>query len=159
MLADIITVSRILFSLLLFILSPSTYAFSVLYILCGVSDVLDGFVARKLHTESETGARLDSIADLIFAFMYAVKILPHLSVPVYIWIWTAIIAVVKISGIFIKSKKKGRLFVQHSFLNKLTGVLLFVLPLTLRLIDIKYSAVLVCVIATFEVIEEISKMK
>ena len=121
--------------------------------------MLDGFVARKLHTESETGARLDSIADLIFAFMYAVKILPHLSVPVYIWIWTAIIAVVKISGIFIKSKKEGKLFVEHSFLNKLTGVLLFVLPLTLRLIDIKYSAMFVCVIATFAVIEEISKIK
>lgn len=120
--------------------------------------MLDGFVARKLHTESETGARLDSIADLIFAFMYAVKILPHLSVPVYIWIWTAIIAVVKISGIFIKSKKKGKLFIEHSLLNKLTGVLLFALPLTLHLVDIKYSAVFLCIIATLAVIEEMRKI-
>ena len=71
MIANIITVSRIFLSLCLFVLSPSSVPFAVLYLLCGVTDVLDGFVARKLHTESEKGGMLDSTADLFFAVAYA----------------------------------------------------------------------------------------
>ena len=81
MVADSITVSRILFSLTLLAFSPHSPLFAAFYLLCGVTDVLDGFAARKLHTESEKGAILDSTADLLFAVAYAVKILPLLSVP------------------------------------------------------------------------------
>ena len=82
MTANIITVSRILFSVLLLVFSPYSYFFAALYLLCGITDVLDGFVARRLHTESEQGAMLDSVADLLFAVIYAVRILPLLSVCV-----------------------------------------------------------------------------
>ncbi|MCQ2463696.1 MAG: CDP-alcohol phosphatidyltransferase family protein, partial [Clostridia bacterium] len=107
--ANIITVSRIPFSVLLLVFSPFSVTFTVLYLLCGITDVLDGFIARKLHTQSEKGARLDSIADLIFAIIYAVRILPLLSVPYWIWIWTAVIAVIKIAGIVIASRKAKKL--------------------------------------------------
>ena len=70
MIANIITVSRILFSLAMILFPPSSVPFAVLYLLCGATDVLDGFVARKLHTESENGAMLDSAADLLFAVVY-----------------------------------------------------------------------------------------
>ena len=76
--ANSITVSRMLFSLALLVLPSRSLPFVVLYLLCGLTDVLDGFIARKLHTESEKGAMLDSIADLLFAVVYAVKILPIL---------------------------------------------------------------------------------
>ena len=98
MIANCITVSRLLFSLAMILFPPSSVPFAVLYLLCGVTDVLDGFVARKLHTESEKGAMLDSAADLFFAVVYAVKILPFLNIPLWIWIWTAIIAGVERMG-------------------------------------------------------------
>ena len=159
MIANGITVSRLLFSLAMILFSPSSVPFALLYVLCGLTDVLDGFLARKLHTESEKGARLDSIADLIFAVIYAVRILPLLSVPYWIWIWTVIIAVIKVTGIIIASKKAHRLLIEHSFGNKLTGLLLFLLPLSTCIVDIKYGAALVCAVATVIVIKEILKGK
>lgn len=158
MTADIITISRIPFSLLLLVFKPNSYPFAVLYLLCGGSDVFDGFIARKLHTESEKGARLDSMADIVFAVVYAVKILPILSVPYHIWIWTAIIAVIKAAGIVTASVKAKKLSVRHSFGNKLTGILLFLLPLSVYIADVKYGAAIVCAAATVTVIGEIGKI-
>ena len=158
MIANCITVSRILFSLWLLVLSPFATPFAVLYLLCGLTDVLDGFLARKLHTESRTGERLDSVADLFFAAVYAVKILPLLNIPLWIWIWTVIIASAKITEILIASKKTHRLSIEHSFGNKLMGLLLFFLPLSVCVADVKYTAILVCVVATGTVIKEITNI-
>lgn len=153
MIANGITVSRILFSFAMIVFPPSSVPFAVLYLLCGVTDVLDGFLARKLHTESEKGAILDSIADLCFAVIYAVKILPLLNLPLWIWIWTAIIAITKITGVLIASKRAHKLSIEHSFGNKLTGLLLFILPLSVCAADVKYGAVLVCAVAAVTVIK------
>ena len=159
MIANCITVSRILFSLCLFLLSPSSVPFAVLYLLCGVTDVLDGFAARKLHTESEMGAMLDSTADLFFAVVYAVTILPFLNVPLWIWIWVAIIGAFKITNILIASAKAHRLSIEHSFGNKLTGLLLYLLPLSVHIADVKYGAILVCTVALGTVIKEMANQK
>ena len=158
MIANGITVSRILFSLAMILFPPASIPFAVLYVLCGLTDVLDGFVARKLHTESTTGERLDSIADLFFAVVYTLKILPLLNVPYWIWIWTAIIAVTKITGIVIASGKVHQLVIEHSFGNKLTGLLLYLLPLSVCVVDVKYTAPLVCAVATGTVIKEITNI-
>lgn len=157
MIADIITISRILFSVLLLVFSPYSYPFGALYLLCGITDVLDGFTARKLHTESEKGATLDSTADLFFAVTYAVRILPLLSVPYWIWVWTAIIAVIKVAGILTDSRKAKSLSIEHSFGNKLTGILLFILPLSVYIADVKYTAAVVCIVATVTAIGEVIK--
>ena len=47
-----------------------------------------------------------------------------------------------------------RLIVEHTLLNKATGVLLFLLPLSLIWIELKYSAIVVCVVATISAIQE-----
>ena len=158
MIANVITVSRGVFSLLLLGFSANTVTFAVFYLLCGVTDVLDGFFARKLHTESEKGAMLDSAADLLFAAVYAVKILPGLNIPLRIWIWTAIIAAAKIAGISAASKRAKRLWIKHSFGNKLTGLLLFFLPLSVWAADVKFGATFVCAAATVTVIKEIIEL-
>ena len=155
MIANILTVSRIPLSLFLFVCPLSSPCFAAVYLLCGVTDVLDGFTARAMHTESRAGEALDSIADLFFAAVYAVKLLPLLRVPPAIWLWTALIAAVKLWGILQRSKKERRFTIAHSFANKLTGLLLFLLPPSIRLIDIRYSAALVCAAATFAAAEEL----
>ena len=159
MIANCITVNRLLFSLAMILFPPSSVPFAVLYVLCGVTDMLDGFVARKLHTESTTGERLDSIADLFFAVVYAVKILPFLNITLWMWIWVAVIGAVKITSILIASTKAHKILIEHSFGNKLTGVLLYLLPLSVCVADVKYGATLVCVVATGTVIIEIANQK
>lgn len=152
--ANLLTFSRMLFSLLLLVFSPCSPIFGILYLLCGVTDVLDGFAARKLHTESEKGAKLDSAADLLFAAVYVVRVLPCLSVSRWIWIWTAIITVIKVSGIMFVSIKAHSLRIEHSFGNKITGALLFLLPLSVYVADVRYGAAVACVAATVTVIKE-----
>jgi len=39
-------------------------------------------------------------------------------------------------------------------MNKVTGILLFILPLTLPVVELKYSTPLVCAVATFAAIQE-----
>ena len=158
MIANCITVSRLLFSFAMILFPPSSVPFAVLYVLCGVTDVLDGFVARKLHTESKIGEMLDSAADLFFAVVYAVKILSFLNIPLWMWIWVAVIGAVKITSILIASTKAHRLLIEHSFGNKLTGLLLYLLPLSVHIADVKYGAILLCLVATVTAIGEMIKI-
>jgi cardiolipin synthase (CMP-forming) len=44
-------------------------AFFVLVCVSLVSDILDGWIARRFHLETEFGARLDTVADLATAFV------------------------------------------------------------------------------------------
>lgn len=159
MAADLITLSRIAVSLPLLLLPMSRGFFTALYIFCGITDMLDGSVARKLHTESKRGAVLDSAADLCFAAVCAVRVLPSLHLPRWVWIWVAVIAAAKVAGIVISSVKACGFMIEHSIGNKITGLLVFLLPLTAFIVDVKYPAVFVCAAATAVVIGEIIKEK
>lgn len=157
MIANMITCSRMLFSTILLAFRLPSSSFSALYLLCGITDMLDGFLARTLHTESKHGAILDSVADLFFAVVYIVRVLPRLSIPIWIWVWTAVIAAAKVTGVLFAGKKTHSLWIEHSFGNKLTGLLLFLLPLSVRIADVKFGATLICIAATVTVIKEILK--
>ncbi len=155
MLADCITLCRIVFSIALLFL-PHDTAFAVLYILCGVSDMLDGFVARKMHTESERGAKLDSFADMVFAAVYAVRVLPLFSLSLWVYGWIVCIAAVRAMGLIAKGKRKSDLFIRHSALNKQTGLAIFLLPLCVGMNGAVYAAVFVCALATVAGVSEVS---
>lgn len=152
--ADVLTVSRMLCSLLLTALPVRSGIFAALYLFCGVSDVLDGFLARRLHTESERGAKLDSAADLLFALAYAVKLLPELALPAWLWGWTAGIAAAKLAGILIRSRLRRGFDLPHSPLNRLTGLAIFLLPLFAQAAAVKFGAAFVCALATAATVAE-----
>lgn len=152
--ANIVTSCRIIFSILMLFFPAFSSWFYVMYLLCGLTDMVDGTIARKTNTVSTFGARLDTIADFIFVSAALVKLLPVMNIPGWLWIWIMIIAVIKIVNIisgFVCTKK---LVAEHTVMNKITGLLLFLLPLTLFFIELKYSAVAVCTIATFSAVQE-----
>ena len=132
-------------------LSPMFYA---LYILAGFSDMIDGAVARKTGTVSEFGSRLDTIADIVFVAVCLIKLLPVLHVPIWLYIWIAIIAFIKLANISIGYITQKEFISVHSMINKVTGGLLFIFPLTLVFIDLRLSAVVICVVATAAAIQE-----
>ena len=152
--ANIITQCRVLCSIIMMFFHMPSTPFFILYMICGLSDVLDGIIARKTNTISELGARLDTVADFIFATVLLIKILSGIDVPIWLWIWIITIAGIKIANIIFGVVCKKRFIVEHTLLNKITGVLLFLLPLTLFWVDFKYSAIAVCVVATFSAIQE-----
>ena len=152
--ANIITGSRIVFSLLLLFIPLSSALFYIFYLFCGLTDMIDGTVARKTGAVSNFGAKLDTASDFVFMAVCVVKLLPKINIFVWLWIWIAIIAIVKVINIVMGFIRRKKFVALHTFLNKITGLLLFLLPLTLQFILPTYSFAVVCTIATIATIQE-----
>ena len=152
--ANCITCIRIVLSAALLFSPAQSPVFYALYLAAGFSDMIDGAVARKTGTVSELGSRLDTIADLVFTAVCLVKLLPVLEAPVWLLVWIAVIAVIKLLNIAVGYLKQKKFAAVHSVLNKVTGGLLFLFPLTLTFIDLKYSAAVVCAVATIAAVHE-----
>jgi len=153
--ANIITGSRIIFSLPLLFISLSSAWFYILYLYCGLTDMIDGTIAKKTGAVNKFGARLDTVSDFIFMLVCSVKILPLLHIPVWLWVWVILIALAKIFNITLVFIREKKLISIHSVINKITGFALFLLPLSLTFVKVTYSAVAICVLATVAVIEEV----
>ena len=152
--ANTITFFRIAVSIVLFFCPVFSPAFFVLYIAAGLSDMLDGFVARKTDTLSKLGARLDTMADFVFVVVCLIKLLPILRIPAWLYGWIGIIALIKVVNIIFGYAVQKKLVAVHSGMNKATGALLFLMPLTIPAVPLKYSAIVVCAVATFAAIQE-----
>ena len=153
-LANGITFFRILCSLALVFCTPLSLPFFVFYAVAGLSDIFDGLIARKTNTASKFGAKLDTFADIIFVAAVLIKFLPILALPVWIIAWVGVIALIKLVNIVIGFVRHHTLTAIHSVINKVAGVLVFILPFTIQIIDIRYTAVLVCIVATVAAIME-----
>ena len=152
--ANIITGIRIVLSAALLICPALSPAFYVLYLAAGFSDMVDGAVARKTGTASELGSQLDTIADIVFTAVCLIKLLPLLDVPVWLYTWTAVIAMIKLFNVAIGYIRQKMFIAVHSVINKVTGGLLFIFPLTLTFIDLRCSASVVCMVATIAAVNE-----
>lgn len=152
--ANLITALRIPLSVALLTVPAFSLPFYALYLIAGMTDILDGIVARKTNTVSAFGATLDSVADIIFVLVCLVKLLPALSLPAWLCIWVAIIALIRAINLLTGYLMHKRWITLHTTMNKVTGSLLFVLPLTLQAIDLRYSGGLCCAVATFATVQE-----
>lgn len=149
---NIITVLRFLGAACLLLCNPAGAAFWVIYALCGISDMIDGYLARILHAESKTGAVLDSVADICFVACCAIRLIPVLQIPTWLWIWAGVIVAIKIVNQVSALIVCKRFCFPHTKANKLTGFLLFLaVPMLFRsIIPIAF----VTVIATFAAVQE-----
>ena len=152
--ANLITILRILASAALLFCPALSPAFFAVYIFAGITDALDGFVARRTGTASDLGAKLDTIADLVLAAVCLCKLLPILDLSGWLYGWIALIALIKAVNIVSGYVVEKRFISLHTPMNKATGVLLFLLPLTLAWIDLRCSAAVVCAVATFAAVQE-----
>ena len=128
------------------------WAFWALYALCGISDMVDGWLARKLHAETPAGAVLDSLADIVFVICCAFKLLPMWEIPDWLWIWAGIIVVIKIVNQISALAVFKRFRFPHTVANKLTGFLLFLTVPTIFWTLIPVAVV--AAVATFAAIQE-----
>ncbi len=153
-LANIVTFCRILGSILLLFFPVFSIEFYIIYIICGFSDMTDGTIARSTKSASELGSKFDTVADLVFVTASMIKLLPATNIPRWLFIWGIVIATIKIINIIWGYVFKKQLVAMHTVMNKITGLLLFLLPLTLSIIELKYSAIAVCSVATLASIHE-----
>ena len=87
--------------------------------------MLDVYLARKLNAESNTGAVLDSVADIFLVACCAIRLIPVVQIPTWLWIWAASIVTVKLINQVSALILYRRLIFPHTMANKLTGFLLF----------------------------------
>lgn len=126
--------------------------FWVLYIVCGISDIADGWLARKLKCVSRTGALLDSLADFCFVACCAWKLLPILELPQWLWLWAGVIVAIKVVNQLSALVMYRRCCFPHIFANKATGFLLFIaVPITFYTV---IPIIIVASFATFAAIQE-----
>ena len=93
---DLLSMSRIVLCLPLLLVDAMTLPFWILYLIAGLTDMVDGFLARRWGVESKFGARLDSLADFVFVLVVGYKLFPWLKLPASLWMMIGFIALVKI---------------------------------------------------------------
>lgn len=150
-----ISFCRIILSLLMFFVKPLSAAFYGIYLLCGLSDVLDGFIARKTGTTSRFGAKIDSFADFIMVGVFIVVLFPIVNPPSTIVIWIIFIGLIKVASMAVILKKYQTFAILHTYGNKLTGLLLFLFPMMLPFSDPTVLMAIICVVASLTAIEEL----
>ncbi len=153
-LANIITAFRILCSVLMLVFPVFSVAFYVVYILAGISDMIDGTIARKTNSISEFGSKFDTIADFVFILFSFVKIAPMIHIPCMLWIWISVIACIKIANVVLGFVFARKLIFLHTTMNKILGLMLFIFPLTFSFVCLNYTVVLLSCVATFSAIQE-----
>lgn len=156
--ANGITLLRIVGTVILLILTPVSPLFMIVYTLTGVTDVLDGWLARRTGTASEFGARLDSIADLLFYAILLIKLIPFLwiALPRSVWYATVAILLIRIVS-YLTAAIKYRCFASlHTYLNKLTGIAVFLLPYAFLISAGEAYSRIICVTAFLASFEELA---
>ena len=123
---NLLSALRIALCLPLLLVDAMTLPFWVLYLIAGMTDMLDGFLARRWGVESKFGARLDSLADFVFVLAVGYKLFPWLKLPAALWMMIAFIALVKIVNAISSYVVRHRIEYLHTKANKLTGLLLFI---------------------------------
>lgn len=152
--ANTITIVRIICSIALLFYAPFSLPFYILYITAGLTDMIDGTVARKTGTVSELGSKFDTIADFVLVITCLIKLIPVLDIETWMYIWIMIIAEIKLINIVSGFVRYKRMIAVHSVLNRITGSMLFVLPLSVCFIELHYTVLIVCATATIAAIDE-----
>jgi len=140
---------------LLFV-EPLSALFFTLYIVCGASDILDGYVARKTKTTSKAGAILDSVADFVFIGVILYKLIPIIDLSFWMQLWLIGIAMVKAASLLIGFIKYRSVAFLHTYMNKIAGASLFSFPLFYSGFGITITAFLLCIIASIAAVEELT---
>lgn len=155
-LVNALTLLRMVGALALLALVPLSMPYFAVYTACGLSDVLDGWIARRAGVTSVFGASLDSVADTAFAFALVVSLVPTAGLSAAWWLWVAAIALVKLASLTVGYARFRAYAALHTYANKLAGLALFALPVFFALAGSAPAAAIVCAIATFAALEELA---
>ncbi len=154
---NLLTLLRIFGSLLILVMPTLSFEFLAIYTLSGITDALDGHIARKTKTTSELGARLDSIADLVFYFIMVCKLFTRLvkTLPQFVIIAAFSIFAVRLVTYITAAIKYHRFASMHTYLNKLTGILVFFIPYLVNTSIFTAFCLTVCTVALIASLEEL----
>ncbi|MBQ8300422.1 MAG: CDP-alcohol phosphatidyltransferase family protein [Clostridia bacterium] len=152
-----ITAVRIIGTFCLLFTTPFSEAYYIIYTLSGISDGLDGFVARKTNQTTEFGAKLDSVADLLFYSVMIIKIFPTLweKLPIGVWCGVGAIVVIRLAAYAVAAIKYKCFTSLHTYMNKVTGFFLFLVPYVINTAIGVGVCIVICVLGGLASVEEL----
>ena len=155
--ANVITSVRIVLALALIFCPMFSGAFYVVYILGGISDVFDGIVARRFDKETKFGSQFDTSADVVFSIIVIIKVVKIIHIPLWLIIWIICISAIKIFNFILSIASYKSIIPEHTVMNKVCGILLFVIPIFIGFLPCNVYKLLIiatCVVSTLAAIQE-----
>lgn len=155
---NIITISRAVMAIILLAVAPFSTIFYMLYTLCGLSDIADGYIARRTGKESKSGEILDSLADMVFVAIMFIIMVPFIKWYAWVISWIIIIVLVRFLSLFVRYIKKRMLTPLHSTMNRVSGILLFVFIYLFEIMDTDMLILILCCFTTIAAVDELVKI-
>lgn len=149
---NILSISRILLSILLLFVNTPYSLFLGIYIIIGCTDLLDGYLARLLHAETNLGAKLDSLGDAVFYMTCLFMIFFQLPIEIPYVIKTLFLVVIflKFLAFIITKWKFNEWASMHTAGNKLVGLLTYIaIPVCIYISKIPFIPAIILVIFVF----------
>ena len=153
--ASFITASRIVGALILLLTEPLSTLFFVVYIYCCISDVFDGYIARKTNTASKFGEILDSTADFVLIAVMLIIFIPLLAWEQWMLYWIGAIALTRFTSLVVVFAKYRAFAFLHTYGNKATGIACACFPVFYKLLGLNVTAFIVCAVASLSAFEEL----
>jgi len=128
---DVLTLSRVCLAAAVAAVAlgdvrPPRVTLVALFAAAIVTDIADGWWARRAGIASDKGAKLDSAADAALSVAVVVALIATVSGPVMPWVWWAIVAVgaVRVAGLCVTFVRFRVVSIAHTWGNKATGAAL-----------------------------------
>lgn len=153
--ANGLTIMRMLLAFTLALIKPFSTAFLIIYLICGLSDVFDGYIARKTGTASKLGDNLDSVSDLIMYVVLIIVLYPVINPTIQIVVWIVVIILIRAVSVIVVFLKYKTFEILHTYGNKMSGFMLFIFPLLFAFVRSNVPIYIVCVTASISAIEEL----
>lgn len=151
--ANIVSLSRVVGAAVLFCMNSISKPFLTVYVLCGFTDLIDGPIARKTNSSSELGASLDTIGDVLTYLALTKILIKQKLVPWWILAWILSAGVLFGICAFVSKHRFKKLYLPHTWLGKIFGGSVFVLPIAMQFMPGEAWMSVICSIATIHAFE------
>ena len=152
---NILSVSRIILAFTLLIVRPLSIHFFIIYIVCGVSDMIDGVIARRYNAITPLGSKLDSIGDVVLTLIMLWIILPIIQLPLWMLIWILLIIILRFVSVGVALYRYHQLTLLHTIMNRVVALALFFFPFSLLFLNTLTIPIILSTIASLAALEEL----
>lgn len=161
---NLLTISRIIIAVVIMFIEPYSVAFYVIYAFCGVSDSIDGTLARALKTSGRLGETLDTIGDALLTYttthmvaMYA-RTVDHLSCWQGMVIAICLVFASRVFGALVTLIRFKKFALLHTIGNKVGMFIFYLYPFMYKALrDVGgagYGLYAICALCVLAGIEE-----
>ncbi len=130
--------------------------FYVIYALCCLSDILDGYAARKTNTASKAGEILDSVADFLLAAVLSFIFIPLVDIEAWMLFGIGLVAAIRLSSVCVGYMRFRSPAFLHTYANKAAGAVCVCFPVLLPVLGISVTAVILCAATGLSALEELA---